>query len=150
MSNQNIYSSIILKEFSDNISTKDSIRAEKKMMLAAKIGDAIKAKGWKGKDLAEELKKSPSEISKWLSGTHNFTTDTLWDIEQILNIDLIILVDKSIQTTSVFDFSIHDVFIHSESGFMGYQGLKTSNSNTLYKSAKYDKLLESSDHQLQG
>lgn len=58
------------------------------MMLAAKIADGIKAKGWNNSDLARELDQHNSVISKWLSGTHNFTADTLFDIESVLGIDL--------------------------------------------------------------
>lgn len=36
------------------------------------------------KDLADLLGKSESEISKWLSGTHNFTLKTLSKIESVL------------------------------------------------------------------
>ena len=30
-----------------------------------------------------------NEISKWLSGTHNFSSDALFDIEEILGIEVI-------------------------------------------------------------
>jgi hypothetical protein len=30
--------------------------------------------------------KKASEINRWLSGTHNFTTETPWKIERVLNI----------------------------------------------------------------
>jgi transcriptional regulator with XRE-family HTH domain len=64
-------------------------KSKNKMLLAAKIDEAIKAKGWKKKDFASALNKQPSEITKWLSGNHNFTADTLWEIEKVLNIELI-------------------------------------------------------------
>jgi transcriptional regulator with XRE-family HTH domain len=64
-------------------------RTEKRMLLAARIDDGLKNRGWKKKDLAAVLRKTPSEITKWLSGTHNFTCDTLFDIERVLNINLI-------------------------------------------------------------
>ncbi|MBK7408684.1 MAG: DUF4240 domain-containing protein [Saprospirales bacterium] len=52
------------------------------MLIAARIEDILTELGWKKKDLAARLGKHPSEITKWLSGTHNFTTDTLAEIEQ--------------------------------------------------------------------
>ena len=82
---------------------KQTERVKKRMMLAAKIDDGIKAKGWKKKEFAKAMNKLPSEISKWLSGTHNFTTDTLWAIEEVLNIRLITLSDpKPDQVTKFF------------------------------------------------
>ena len=59
------------------------------MRLAMKIADAIEASGMTKKDFAARLGKHPSEISKWLSGTHNFTHDTLFEISKVLDIDLI-------------------------------------------------------------
>lgn len=79
----------ILNELLAQISPAEQKKTDKKMMLAAKLASAIKAKGLKKKEFAEKLGKRPSEISKWLSGTHNFTTDTLIDIEALLSVQLI-------------------------------------------------------------
>ena len=54
-----------------------------------KIAEGIKRKGLSQKEFAEKMSKRPSEISKWLRGDHNFTTSTLFDIEDVLNIHLI-------------------------------------------------------------
>lgn len=83
------YKSPFIDTLLKDISQEESVRIEKRMLLAARIDDAIKAKGWKQKDLAKALKKSPSEISKWLSGTHNFTSDSLFDLERVLGISII-------------------------------------------------------------
>jgi len=72
-----------------NITAAEQAKTDKKMILATKIAHAIKAKGLKKSEFANKLGKVPSEISKWLSGTHNFTTDTLLDIEEILSIQLV-------------------------------------------------------------
>lgn len=65
-------------------------KTKKQMLLAAKIQDAIKAKGFNNARFAELMDQHPSVISKWVSGTHNFTTDTLFDIEDKLNISLVV------------------------------------------------------------
>ena len=57
------------------------LRSQKRMLLAARLKDILAELGWKKKDLAEKLGKNPSEVTKWLSGNHNFTTDTLAEIE---------------------------------------------------------------------
>lgn len=69
-------------------------KTKRLMMLAVKIQDGMKNKGFNKKQLAEKLGKHNSVLSKWLSGTHNFTADTLMDIENILNINLLALEDQ--------------------------------------------------------
>ncbi len=50
--------------------------------------------------------KKSSEISRWLSGTHNFTTETLWEIERVLNIQLLTSSPmKEKQTTELNELS---------------------------------------------
>jgi ribosome-binding protein aMBF1 (putative translation factor) len=99
------YSPIIEKLMAERDS-KQTAKVKKRMMLAAKIDDGIKAKGWKKKDLAEALNKQPSEITKWLSGTHNFTSDTLWDIEDVLDIELISLADKKQEQVTYYYLTV--------------------------------------------
>lgn len=45
--------------------------------IAEKLSDVLKTKGMTQKDFAHLLHKSESEISKWLTGRHNFTTQTI-------------------------------------------------------------------------
>lgn len=60
-----------------------------KMLLASAIEDAMKAKGWRKQDLMKAMQiKSPSILSRWFSGTHNFTVDTLVAIQNVLEINL--------------------------------------------------------------
>ncbi|MDK2771367.1 MAG: helix-turn-helix domain-containing protein [Flavobacterium sp.] len=85
-----VYNSPIVDSILSNISKEELEITEGKMRLAMKIADAIKAKGFdKKSDFAKKLKKQNSEISKWLSGTHNFTTETLILLQNELDINLI-------------------------------------------------------------
>lgn len=87
----------ILGELLEEITPKEQKRMENRMRLAAKIADGIEAKwgsGGKGK-LAEALGlKGQSLVTKWLSGTNNFTSDVLSDIQDVLGIKLLALEDK--------------------------------------------------------
>lgn len=84
------YSSPVLDELLNQISPAEQELIDYKMKLAAKIYAGLKAKGWKSLDLARALNlKSPSLVSRWLSGTHNFTIDTLVDIQRVLGIRLL-------------------------------------------------------------
>ena len=44
----------------------------------------IVQRGLRQKDLASMLDKKESEISKWMRGTHNFTIETISQIEKVL------------------------------------------------------------------
>ena len=59
------------------------------VLMLAGIREILKAKGLTQKDFARLLNKRDSEISKWLTGRHNFTTQTIARIETALGSKLI-------------------------------------------------------------
>ena len=71
--------------------TSPTIRREVQhsMALAAAIDDVLQARNMTQKDFAKLMGKQESEISKWLSGTHNFTLKTIAKIEAALEVDLL-------------------------------------------------------------
>lgn len=62
---------------------------EKNLAITEKVRLAIEAKSWNNGDLANAMDKSPSEVSKWLSGMHNLTLKSIVKMELALGIDLI-------------------------------------------------------------
>lgn len=62
---------------------------EKNLAIANKIADLLQQKNMRPADLATAMGKQRSEISKWLSGTHTFTTKTITKIECILSEEII-------------------------------------------------------------
>lgn len=62
---------------------------EKNLAIANKIQELLQERGLKPADLARLLNKSSSEISKWLTGTHTFTTKTITRVETVLGADII-------------------------------------------------------------
>ncbi len=94
------YKSKIIYGLLDEISPEEQKMTDRKMLLAARIADRMKKMGLRKKDLAKALGVQPSVITKWLSGTHNFTEETLWKIGDFLEIDLIKLEDKILLRTS--------------------------------------------------
>jgi len=91
------FNSPIIKELLEGTCPLEEKRIVGKMRLAAKLDDARKALGWSKTDMAKKFKNRPSEITKWLSGTHNFTIDTLIEIEEVMGIKLIYM-DTEIAT----------------------------------------------------
>jgi transcriptional regulator with XRE-family HTH domain len=49
--------------------------------IVLRINQILIAKGYTQKSLAEKFNKKPSEINKWLKGSHNLTLKTLAKLE---------------------------------------------------------------------
>lgn len=88
------------------ITPEEQEKTNAKMLLAAKIADAMAAKGWNNKMLMDAMgKKNASEITRWLSGTHNFTMDTLIDLGRVLDTNFLNLEEKEL-TVQQFNISV--------------------------------------------
>ena len=61
---------------------------DKKKQVAEKIKGRLKELGINRQQFAGMMKVQPSSVTKWLSGTHNFTSFTLFEIERILDLPL--------------------------------------------------------------
>ena len=57
---------------------------KRNLAIANKVRNILDEKGLSDKDFAKMLNKTPSEISKWLSGTHNFTGKSIIKMELAL------------------------------------------------------------------
>lgn len=62
--------------------------------LSTRIQFLLDTKSMEQKDLAKALGKSESEISKWLSGSHNFTLKTIAKIEDVLEAKLLEVINE--------------------------------------------------------
>lgn len=73
----------------------DTKRLVSKLLdVADRIQTLLEEKGMTQKELAIALNKSESEISKWLTGTHNLELKTIVKIEEALGED-ILTISKS-------------------------------------------------------
>ena len=79
-----------LEELRNDTSPQMSQQITKRMKLAAQIDDALMSRGLTNQEFAFMMGKKPSEVTRWLSGTHNFTTETLWQMERVLKIQLLV------------------------------------------------------------
>jgi len=57
--------------------------------VAARLDMLLKSKNMTRHELARRLGKRDSEISKWLTGRHNFTLNTIASIESVIGDRLI-------------------------------------------------------------
>ncbi len=88
------YHSPKLQELLDEITPIEMEKTKVKMQLAARIEDLMRARNYSKSQFAEKIEKHPSEITKWLSGTQNFTTDILTEIASALGVEVSTLFGK--------------------------------------------------------
>lgn len=127
----------LIEQLLDYISPEESLRIENRMLLAAKIDDALKAKGWKKKDLMEALgKKNQSEVTKWLSGTHNFTADLLTDLGRVLNTNFFNLENEQ-KTTNVSYKSTQPIVVIYRKNLMSNLNNILESPTTYYRTLEH-------------
>jgi len=73
-----------LEERRKKISKDVDISVKQSFDIVDRIHEILVKQGKEQKDLARLLGKSESEISKWMTGTHNFTINTLAKIQAVL------------------------------------------------------------------
>lgn len=70
----------LMEQLRSEISAEDKALIDDSFALSNRIAYLLKKHKISQKDLAQKLQKRESEISKWLSGGHNFTQQTLTKI----------------------------------------------------------------------
>ena len=68
---------ISLRELLNDISPEERVEARLSFQISNRLDFLMKEKGLSKKQLADAIGKRPSEITRWLSGEHNFTISTL-------------------------------------------------------------------------
>lgn len=71
--------------------------------LADRIDACLRRKGMSQKELAKKMKKTDAEVSRWLSGTHNFTLRTICAIESALEVELISIPSSPIKPYNILE-----------------------------------------------
>lgn len=96
----------IIREILASIPPLEKEKTKNRMIIAARIDDYMMQAGLSKMELSRRLNKRPSEVTRWLSGTHNFTTDTLTEIAFELKVTIADLhrskeelVKKRVETT---------------------------------------------------
>lgn len=71
------------------------------VQIANRIYEIMEDKGLSQKDLAHLLGKTETEVSRWLSGTHNMTMATLAKISSALGTDIIRVTKRRNRKTAI-------------------------------------------------
>ncbi len=82
-----------MNEIRSTISPETKMQMELSVAIANRIYDILEEKGMTQKDFARLMGKTETEVSRWLSGTHNMTLATLCKISIALGENILSVVD---------------------------------------------------------
>ena len=92
-----------MDEIRSTISPEMKLQMEMSVSIANRIYEILEAKGMTQKDLAKRLGKTETEVSRWLSGTHNLTLSTICKISAALG-DPILQVVHQEESSPAYEF----------------------------------------------
>ena len=93
----------IMDEIRSTISPETKYQMDLSVAIANRIYEILEAKGMSQKDFARLMGKTETEVSRWLSGTHNLTLATISKITTTLGEQIIKVTDYSIEP-AVYEF----------------------------------------------
>lgn len=90
-----------MDEIRSTISPEMKLQMEMSVAIANRIYEILEAKGMSQKDLAKLLGKTETEVSRWLSGTHNLTLATICKISAALGADVVKVAKREMEPAMV-------------------------------------------------
>lgn len=68
---------LLLSDLFNEIPAKKREESRLKFSISNSLDSLMRARGMRKKQLADAIGKRPNEVTRWLSGEHNFTISTL-------------------------------------------------------------------------
>ena len=87
----------IMDEIRSTISPEMKLQMEMSVAIANRIYEILEAKGMTQKELTKLLGKTETEVSRWLSGTHNLTLSTICKISAALDEEVVTVPRKELE-----------------------------------------------------
>ena len=87
----------IMDEIRSTISPEMKLQMEVSVAIANRIYEILESKGMTQKELAQRLGKTETEVSRWLSGTHNMTLSTVCKISTALGEEIVTVPKKELE-----------------------------------------------------
>lgn len=85
----------IMNEIRSTIPPEMKLQMELAVAIANRIYGILEEKGMSQKEFAHLMGKTETEVSRWLSGTHNLTMSTICKISVALDEDIIRVIGHS-------------------------------------------------------
>ena len=118
-----------MDEIRQTISPDMKIQMELSVAIANRIYSILEQRGLSQKDFARLMGKTETEVSRWLSGTHNLTISTISKITSVLGEDIIIPASSSVSGYNIRP--VKDVQYLSDSAVPSYGNSLNSASESL-------------------
>ena len=93
----------IMDEIRGTISPEMKLQMELSVAIANRIYDILEEKKMSQKEFAQLMGKTETEVSRWLSGTHNLTMATICKISAALGADVIKVPSHRYEPASEFE-----------------------------------------------
>ena len=92
-----------MNEIRSTISPEMKLQMELSVAIANRIYGILEKKGMSQKEFAHLMGKTETEVSRWLSGTHNLTMATICKISATLGEDVIRVANYSYEPKYEFE-----------------------------------------------
>ena len=100
----------IMDEIRGTISPEMKLQMELSVAIANRVYEILDAKGMSQKDFAKLMGKTETEVSRWLSGTHNLTMATICKISAALDEEIIRVVNYTYHPKCEYDAIVAEPF----------------------------------------
>lgn len=114
----------VVERLRAKITDENRIFIKKNLAISEQINTILREKGWTQKQLAQQLGKNESEISKLLSGLHNLTLKSISKLEAQLGSDIIVTPLEACKKYKATEYVTFKVYVqkkeHIEEFMSGY------------------------------
>jgi transcriptional regulator with XRE-family HTH domain len=103
----------IVTRLRERIKPENRIYIRKNLAISNQVEILLKQKGLTQKELAKILGKNESEVSKWLSGLHNLTLQSIAKMEAALESDIILTPSEAFDRYTHIEYVTLKVYAKS-------------------------------------
>ncbi|WP_165759041.1 helix-turn-helix domain-containing protein [Niastella yeongjuensis] len=98
--------------------------SNKAELIAQKIDERIKDLGLNRQEFARLMDVQPSSVTKWLGGKHNFTLETISEIERKLSLSLLDLTAVRHESSAVYSMHVSssDIQLNKPGNILSHLG----------------------------
>ena len=121
------------------IKPENRVFIKKNLAISEQVQYLLDQRGWSQREFAEHIGKEPSEVSKWLSGLHNLTLQSITKMEALLGEDIITTPLEACEKYKQIQYVVFKVYARSNEEANEYAPQYSENA-TLERKTSYPKV----------